>query len=87
MNKTIFVYMKPFLKQVADHYYRSDNISERCFIFPNRRSMVFFKKYLSENAASDLSAVPFKVPQMLTINDFFAKASGLKIEHKYIKSS
>ena len=79
MNKTIFVYMKPFLKQVADHYYRSDNISERCFIFPNRRSMVFFKKYLSENAASDLSAVPFKVPQMLTINDFFAKASGLKI--------
>ena len=79
INKTIFVYMKPFLKQVADHYYSMGDISERCFIFPNRRSMVFFKKYLSENAASDAAAVPFRAPRMLTINDFFAKASGLKV--------
>ena len=78
MNKVIFVIMKPFLKQVADHYYNKGDVSERCFIFPNRRSMVFFRKYLSEAAASDVTSSPFLAPQMLTINDFFSKASGLK---------
>ncbi|MBO5808395.1 MAG: PD-(D/E)XK nuclease family protein [Bacteroidales bacterium] len=70
--------MKPFLKQVADHYYSLGDISDRCFIFPNRRSMVFFRKYLSETVASDIDASPFLAPEMLTINDFFALASGLK---------
>ena len=70
--------MKPFLKQVADHYYNIGNISDRCFVFPNRRSMVFFRKFLSDAVASDGSAVPFIAPGMLTINDFFAQASGLK---------
>lgn len=68
--------MTPFLKQVAAHYYSEGNISERCFIFPNRRSMVFFRKYLSEAVAADVSAEPFIVPQMLTINDFFYKVCG-----------
>lgn len=77
-NKVIFVFMKPFLKQVADHYYNKGNISDRCFVFPNRRSMVFFRKYLSDAVAADRSAVPFVAPQMMTINDFFAQASGLK---------
>ena len=78
MNKAIFAIMKPFLKQVADHYYSLGDISDRCFIFPNRRSMVFFRKYLSETVASDIDASPFLAPEMLTINDFFALASGLK---------
>ena len=78
MNKAIFAIMKPFLKQVADHYYSLGDISDRCFIFPNRRSMVFFRKYLSEAVASDIDASPFLAPEMLTINDFFALASGLK---------
>ena len=43
--------MIPFLKQVADHYYKSGGISERCFVFPNRRSLVFFQKYLVEAVA------------------------------------
>ena len=78
MNKVIFVIMKPFLKQVADHYYSMGNISDRCFIFPNRRSMVFFRKYLCEAVASDVAASPLLAPRMLTINDFFARTSGLK---------
>ena len=78
MNKAIFAIMKPFLKQVADHYYSLGDISDRCFIFPNRRSMVFFRKYLSEAVVSDIDASPFLAPEMLTINDFFALASGLK---------
>jgi len=64
--------MTPFLKQVADHYYKVGDIEERCFIFPNRRSMVFFRKYLAES----VSGRPLLVPQMMTINDLFGKASG-----------
>ena len=70
-NKVIFVFMKPFLKQVADHYYDKGGISDRCFIFPNRRSMVYFRKYLGDAVSSDRNSVPFVLPQMLTINDFF----------------
>ena len=71
--------MKPFLKQVADHYYDKGGISDRCFIFPNRRSMIFFKKYLREAIASDADASPLLAPQMYTVNDFFARTSGLKV--------
>ena len=67
--------MTPFLKQVADHYFKEGNISRRCFVFPNRRSMVFFTKYLSD--AVSASGVPVIAPAMLTINDLFYKAAGL----------
>ena len=43
--------MKPFLKQVAEHYYNKGDIERRCFVFPNRRSMAFFMKWLSEAVA------------------------------------
>ena len=65
--------MTPFLKQVADHYYNAGKIEEKCFVFPNRRSMVWFRKHLCL-AVKD---VPLLAPQMLTINDFFSKASGV----------
>ncbi len=69
--------MKQFLKQVADHYYSLGGIEDRCFIFPNRRSMVFFRKYLCE-AVAKASDRPLLAPQMLTINDFFYRAAGLQ---------
>ena len=69
--------MVPFLKQVADFYYRSGDVGRRCFVFPNRRSMVFFTKYLAEAVASDPLAVPVLAPQMLTINDLFHKLGGV----------
>lgn len=62
--------MIPFLKQVARHYI-SCGLENRAFIFPNRRSMVFFKKYLGECLTS-----PVITPKMLTINDFFFTVSG-----------
>ena len=65
--------MTPFLKQVADHYYNLGKIEDRCFVFPNRRSMVWFRKHL----CSAVKDVPLLAPQMLTINDFFTKASGV----------
>ena len=68
--------MTPFLKQVADYYYNKGRIDRYCFIFPNRRSMVFFRKWLAEALTG--SDMPIVAPEMLTINDFFAKVSGLK---------
>ena len=64
--------MTPFLKQVAEHYLSKGDIHDRCFIFPNRRSMVFFKKYLGESLSC-----PVILPKMLTINDFFFSVSGM----------
>ena len=66
--------MTPFLKQVAEHYYTGPG-RDLCFIFPNRRSMVFFRKYLSETVAG-YSSVPVRAPEMFTINDFFVKVYG-----------
>ena len=65
--------MTPFLKQVADHYYNEGKIEEKCFVFPNRRSMVWFRKHL----CSAVKDVPLLAPQMLTINDFFSRVSGV----------
>ena len=62
--------MIPFLKQVAQHYLNC-GLESKVFIFPNRRSMVFFKKYLGDSLS-----VPVISPKMLTINDFFFTVSG-----------
>ena len=63
--------MTPFLKQVAAHYLAAPDIQKRCFIFPNRRSLVFFKKYLGDL----LVRAPLPVPPLYTINDFFYKVA------------
>ena len=68
--------MRPFLEQVAKHYITPGDNSGRCFIFPNRRSQVFFKKYLGE-AVKSLGS-PIIAPKMLTINDFFYEISGTR---------
>lgn len=67
--------MTPFLKQVAAHYYRQGNIENTCFIFPSRRSEVFFMKHLSdivarESAEGGKPARPLLAPRTFTINDF-----------------
>ena len=66
--------MNSFLKKVAEHYYLLGDISRRCFVFPNRRSMVFFSKYLCDAVRGN---APVIAPQMLTINDLFYKVAGL----------
>ena len=60
--------MDPFLKQVARHYADSPQLEQYCFVFPNRRSLVFFRKYLGLQLGK-----PVMSPQMYTINDFFYK--------------
>ncbi len=68
--------MPQFLKQIAEYYYSTQNISDLCFVFPNRRSMVFFRKWLSETAKNDPQSRVFTMPELLTMNDFFYKVSG-----------
>lgn len=74
----------PFLKQVAKKYISGDDpsaISKLCFVFPNRRSTAFFRKYLSE-AFREVSTVPAVMPALVTVNDFFERLSGRTIEGK-----
>lgn len=70
--------MIPFLKQVADHYYNIGEADKCCFIFPNRRSLVFFTRHLCQAVKdSDVLSRPIVAPEMLTINDFFHKIGGM----------
>ena len=68
--------MTPFLQQVVRHYFSAGDISRRKFIFPNRRSQVFFTKYLGEEVKA--SGTPVVAPGMMTINDFFYTLSGFR---------
>ena len=67
--------MLPFLKQVAAHYLATD-IDGTCFVFPNRRSAVFFRKYLGDLLREGGADRPMRAPMSLTINDFFYKVYG-----------
>lgn len=62
--------MPAFLQQVAAHYF---DRQELCFVFPNRRSLVFFRKYFAQEAA--IRQRPVIAPQMCTMNDFFYKTA------------
>ena len=72
---TLEMTMIPFLKQVAGHYLATD-IEGTCFVFPNRRSAVFFRKYLGDLLREGGAERPMHAPMSLTINDFFYKVYG-----------
>lgn len=65
--------MTPFLKTIAEHYYKTygDDINSCCFVFPNRRSSLFFKKHLA--AVCDK---PLWAPDAFAINELFARLSS-----------
>ncbi|MDR3251832.1 MAG: PD-(D/E)XK nuclease family protein [Tannerella sp.] len=58
------------MKQIASLFYdrHGADINRLAFVFPNRRSGIFFRKYLSE-----IAAVPIFSPAVMTINDLFNK--------------
>lgn len=87
------MYMKEFLRSVAEHYYREaglgakavagadgtaapspEAMAEWLFVFPNRRSGLFFQHYLS-----GLSDRPMLAPQVTTLADLFQRLSGLRV--------
>ena len=65
--------MEPFLKQVARHYWDLGGMENTCFVFPNRRSMVFFRKYLGDILSESGNGIPMLSPQIYTIKDFFCR--------------
>ena len=64
-----------FLYQIAKHYvsdYDGD-LKKVCFVFPSRRSSLFFRKYLGL-----CSSGPLFSPELLTISDLFDRLSPYK---------
>ncbi len=68
--------MTPFLEQVARHYFAAGELEDLCFIFPNRRAAMFFRKYLSQCVAG--SGRPLRAPAVFTVNDFFYEAADMR---------
>lgn len=64
--------MVPFLQQIAQIYSKLpfDQLLDICFVFPNRRSIRFFRKYLQE-----FSKTAFIEPRMATLNELIAEHS------------
>ena len=64
--------MTPFLYRIAQAFYQryGSEISQLAFVFPNRRSGIFFQKYLAEVAGKPLFS-----PRVTTINDLMAELS------------
>lgn len=70
--------MTPFLEQVAKHYCQTgEDISRLLFVFPSRRAIVFFHKYLAQEVAR-CGRGPVIAPQCLSISDFLAGLSPLR---------
>lgn len=71
--------MTPFLQQIASLFYQQygAEVNKLAFIFPNRRTGLFFQKYLSEVADKPLFS-----PTILTINDLFVQLSGKQTADK-----
>lgn len=66
-----------FLEQCARHYYELEGgIGKRCFIFPNRRSLVFFEKALCRICAEKKQ--PAMLPALYTEDDFIHALAGAR---------
>ena len=66
--------MEPFLRQVAAAFYADGtDLQNCCFVFPNRRSGSFFKKYMLETVGS----ADCILPDIQTISDFIASQVDL----------
>ena len=66
--------MNPFLRQVASHYYGRAELGKTLFVFPNRRSLAFFRKHLCDLAKKEGKTM--LAPRLTTIGDFFCTLTG-----------
>lgn len=73
MNTKKLIYMKPFLRQVAEHYAgRGDDLTGKTlFVFPSRRAGAFFSRY-KRNAGWHGRL------RQTSVNEFFYAAIGSK---------
>ena len=61
-----------FLEAVARRFAQRGPLDRVCFVFPNRRSGTFFKRWLGLAAGK-----PVFVPNVLTIDELFARIAGV----------
>ena len=61
-----------FLKAVARRFAQRGSLDRVCFVFPNKRSSTFFKRYLGKEAGR-----PVFVPNILTIDELFSRIAGV----------
>lgn len=68
--------MEPFLKTVANTYleHEPEYIADYTFVFPNRRSSLFFAKHIKTIAAGKAMIMP----EITTISDFISEFSGIE---------
>lgn len=65
--------MDPLLKIIAREYSeRYGDLKRFCFLFPNKRCGVFFKKYLAEAGKKSE-----ELPHIFTISEFVAQVAGI----------
>jgi hypothetical protein len=71
--KTARLLMEYFLQRIAKSLYteHGDDLRDHCLVFPNRRSGLFFLKYLAAEIKK-----PVWTPSVITINDLFRSLSG-----------
>ncbi len=71
--------MSNFLQHLAQYYFNKyqTNISEFCFVFPSRRSGLFFQQHLGK-----LSNKPLWSPKIVTINEFIQEFTSHQIADK-----
>lgn len=65
-------FLQKFAKEIHEEY--PEKVDDVCFVFPSKRSGLFFKKELAK-----LKNGAFWAPQILTIESFIEELSGLKI--------
>lgn len=67
---------KEFLRSVAERFYSvsGGDLKDYCFVFPNRRSALFFRRYLGECAGK-----PVFAPRITNVSDLFSGLSSLRL--------
>ena len=68
-----------FLRQVASLFAKEDDLKEYTFIFPNRRSSLFFRMYLGQEHGK-----PMFAPRIKTISELFEGLSDLEVADKLV---
>lgn len=70
-------FLRAVAKTYIPHLEDEKAIDNHIFIFPNRRSLLFFQKYLGQEYHAR-SGKPLLSPNLQTINDFIIGFGGLK---------
>lgn len=80
LSADVSIFMKPFLKSIAEAYLAKagGDLGEYCFLFPNKRSGTFFRKYIKESMPEGMTMM---APVTTNITDFVGFLSRRLIDN------